>query len=164
MTEDKQESQGTQAEVSGAAGETAKSGDKVRFHYHGTFTDGTTFDSSLEREPMEVTLGMGQLIPGVDSALIGMAIGGKKKVTVASEQAYGAHQEELMHTAPRDQMPSDLELKVGDMLEMHAPERPPLPVTVVELTEETVTLDANHPLAGKDLIFELELVSIGPDA
>ncbi len=165
MVEETKSGQEADAEPS-QAGDTraSQSGDSVEFHYHGTFEDGEVFDSSRERDPMQVTLGQGQLIPGVDGALTGMAIGEKKTVTVPPEQAYGEHMEEMVQSVPRSQMPPDMELEVGMVLEAQAPDRPPMPVTVMELTDDMVSLDANHPLAGKALTFELELVGIGPGA
>jgi peptidylprolyl isomerase len=137
-----------------------KSGDTVRIHYTGTLTDGSTFDSSEGRDPLEFTVGSGQIIPGLDTALPGMAVGDKKTVNVACDEAYGPLNPDMRQAVPREGIPPEIPLEIGTMLQMQTPEGQVVPVTVVELGEEEVTLDANHPLAGKDLIFDIELVEI----
>ncbi|PJE30073.1 FKBP-type peptidyl-prolyl cis-trans isomerase SlyD [Pseudooceanicola marinus] len=139
---------------------TAKSGDTVRIHYTGTLTDGTTFDSSAGREPLEFTVGSGQIIPGLDKAIPGMAVGETQKVEIPSEEAYGAHNPDALQQVPRDAIPSEIPLEMGLQLQMQTPQGQAIPVTVVEITDENVTLDANHMLAGKDLVFDIEMVEI----
>ena len=137
-----------------------KTGDKVRIHYTGTLADGSVFDSSDGREPLEFTVGSGQIIPGLDAALPGMEVGEQKTVTVAPEQAYGEVNPDARHAVPREQVPENVPLDVGTMLELRTPEGQAMPVQVVEVTEEQVTLDANHPLAGKELTFAFSIVEI----
>lgn len=141
-----------------------KSGDTVQIHYTGTLQDGTTFDSSEGRDPLEFVVGSGQIIPGLDSALPGMSEGDKKVVQVASDEAYGPVNPEMRQAVPREGIPADIPLDPGTQLQMQTPEGQALPVTVVEVDETTVTLDANHPLAGKDLQFDIELVKIASAA
>jgi len=137
-----------------------KTGDTVRIHYTGTLKDGTVFDSSRDREPLEFTVGSGQIIPGLDSALPGMAVGEEKTVEVPSAQAYGAHDPNGRQEIPRTQIPPNIPLDHGAALQMQLPDGRTMPVTVAEITEDTVVLDANHPLAGQDLIFDVEMVEI----
>ncbi|MBV7408620.1 peptidylprolyl isomerase [Maritimibacter sp. DP1N21-5] len=137
-----------------------KSGDKVRIHYTGTLTDGTVFDSSEGRDPLEFTVGSGQIIAGLDKALPGMTVGDKKSVPVPADEAYGPHNPEGVAEVPRDQIPADIPLEEGLQLQMQTPQGQQLPVTVTKISEESVTLDANHRLAGKDLTFDIELVEI----
>ncbi|MEQ9694697.1 peptidylprolyl isomerase [Shimia sp. SDUM112013] len=139
----------------------AKSGDKVRIHYTGTLSDGSVFDSSEGRDPLEFTLGSGQVIPGFDAGVTGMSVGEKKTIEIPSDQAYGPSHPEAIQDVPREQIPAEIPLEVGLQLQMQAPTGQVVPVTVIEITEEAVTLDANHALAGKDLTFALELVSVG---
>ena len=134
---------------------TAKSGDTVKINYTGTLDDGSVFDSSEGREPLSFTLGSGQVIPGFDEAVTGMAQGEQKKVTIPSDQAYGPRNEDMVITAPRDQVPPDLDPQVGMQLQMGAPDGQTIMVVVVEVTDEHIKLDANPPLAGKDLTFEI---------
>lgn len=138
-----------------------KNGDTVRIHYTGTLADGSVFDSSEGRDPLEFTVGSGQVIAGMDAGLPGMAEGDKKRLEIPSADAYGPLNPEARQAIPREGIPDDIPLELGTQLQMQSPEGHVLPVTVVEVTESTVTLDANHPLAGKDLNFEIELVSIG---
>ena len=138
----------------------AQEGDHVKVHYTGKLSDGTTFDSSVDREPLEGNIGQKQVIPGFEKALVGMRPGETKTVTIPVDEAYGPRREELVQTVDREKMPEDRELKVGDMLFSQLPDGRRLPVKITEVTETTVTLDANHPLAGKDLTFELEMVEI----
>jgi len=138
----------------------AKQGDTVKVHYTGTLANGTQFDSSAGREPLEFTLGEGNVIPGFEAAVVGMNTGESKTVTVGSEQAYGPRIEEAVRQFPRSGIPEHIQLEVGLQLQAQDSSGRPLMLTVVELDEETVTLDANHPLAGKDLVFELELVEV----
>ena len=138
-----------------------KQGDTVKVHYTGTLADGSVFDSSAGREPLQFTVGSGQVIPGFDTAVDGMRVGEKKTVTIPCQQAYGEMQNELVMTVPMEQVPTDLKLEVGMMLEVGGPQGELLRVRVIELTDTSVILDANPPLAGKDLTFALELVAIG---
>ncbi len=138
-----------------------KSGDTVRLHYTGTLTDGTEFDSSAGRDPLEFTVGSGQIIPGLDQAIPGMEVGDKKVVEVPADEAYGQPHPNARQDIPRSEIPEDIPLEVGVQLQMQAPDGQAIPVRVVAVTDETVTLDANHPLAGQDLTFAIELVSIG---
>lgn len=139
----------------------AKSGDSVKIHYTGTLEDGTTFDSSEGRDPLEFTLGSGQVIAGFDEAVTGMEVGDKKTVNIPADKAYGQRNEEMVITAPRDQVPPDINPEVGQQLQMAGPNNQPIIVKITEVTDEHIVLDANPPLAGKDLTFDLELVSIG---
>ena len=135
-------------------------GDIVRVHYVGRFADGTKFDSSAARGPIEVTIGGGQVIRGFENALVGMAEGETKHVTLAPRDAYGPHDPQLIHTIDRGQIPPQVELKVAAELEATNAEGHEVRLRVVELDDDNVTLDANHPLAGKTLTFELGLVDI----
>jgi len=137
-----------------------KQGDTVRIHYTGTLRDGNVFDSSEGRDPLEFAVGSGQIIPGLDSALPGMEIGEKKRVEVDCQDAYGPINPAMRQDVPREGIPDDIPLDPGTQLQMQTPDGQALPVTVVDANEETVTLDANHPLAGQDLIFDIEVVSI----
>ena len=123
--------------------------------------DGTTFDSSEGRDPLEFVVGSGQIIPGLDVALPGMAVGEQKVVKIACIEAYGPLNPEMRQAVPREGIPADIPLEVGTQLQMQTPDGQAMPVMVVEVDEATVTLDANHPLAGKDLQFDIELVKIG---
>jgi len=137
----------------------AKSGDRVRVHYTGTLEDGTQFDSSAGRDPLEFEVGSGQIIPGFEEAVQGMAAGDKTSITIPPEAAYGPVQDHLVIAVERSQLPADIDPKVGDKLEMEGEERT-MVVTVTEVNDAEVTLDANHPLAGKALKFDIELVKI----
>jgi peptidylprolyl isomerase len=138
----------------------AKAGNQVLFHYTGSLADGTVFDSSNGREPLRVELGRGQIIPGVDRALAGMAPGDTKTVTVAAADAYGPHRDELIHQVGRDKLAPEMQVDVGGRPEGTDAAGKRLQLTVVEVTDNAVRLDANHPLAGEDLTFELQLVDI----
>lgn len=138
----------------------AKTGDQVAVHYTGKHTDGSVFDSSVGRTPLDFKLGSGMVIKGFDDGVTGMAIGEKKTVIIPAIDAYGIHLPENMVTLERDQIPAHLELSLGSSLNMHQDGGQVIEVVITDLTETHVTLDANHPLAGKDLTFELELVGI----
>ncbi|HVE73130.1 MAG TPA: peptidylprolyl isomerase [Thermoanaerobaculia bacterium] len=138
----------------------AKRGDTVHVHYTGTLDDGTQFDTSVGNEPIVFTIGAGQVIPGFEDAIEGMQTGEKKTEHIAVDNAYGAHREELVFTVSRDQMPEGADVEVGDMLRVGFPDGSNAAVQVAAIDDQSVTLDANHPLAGKALTFELELVSI----
>lgn len=137
-----------------------KSGDTVRIHYTGTLSDGQTFDSSEGREPLEFTVGSGQIIPGLDAALPGMTVGDRKTVEVPADEAYGQPDPNARQAVPRGDIPDHIPLDLGTQLQVQTPQGQTLPVTVAEVTDEQVILDANHPLAGKDLTFAIELVKI----
>ncbi|MDJ0822252.1 MAG: peptidylprolyl isomerase [Paracoccaceae bacterium] len=139
----------------------AKTGDTVRIHYTGTLADGSTFDSSAGRDPLEFVVGSGQIIPGLDTAIPGMAVGDKKTVEVAAADAYGQHNPAARQAVPRSEIPAEIPLEIGTQLQVQTPEGQVMPVTVAEVTDTEVTLDANHPLAGKDLTFAIELIEIG---
>jgi len=134
-------------------------GKKVRIHYTGTLSDGEKFDSSEGRDPLEFETGAGMVIPGFDSAVRDMEVGGKKTVTLPAAEAYGELREEMVGDFPKANFPEDMELQIGIPLQMTGPDGP-VPVVIKEIKEDAVTLDANHPLAGKDLTFALELVEI----
>lgn len=139
---------------------TAKEGDTVHVHYTGSLEDGAVFDSSAGRDPLSFTIGSGQVIPGFEEAVIGMALNDKKNVTIPVDQAYGPRNDELVLTVPRDQVPPDIAPEVGMKLQMQGPNDTPVVVEVTEVAEEHIKMDANPPLAGKDLIFDIELVQI----
>jgi peptidylprolyl isomerase len=139
----------------------AKLGDNVKAHYTGKLDDGTVFDSSRDRGPLEFSIGENQVIKGFEEAVVGMSEGESKTVTVASEEAYGARREDLVITLQRSQIPANVELREGLHLQMRQQDGTVFNVMVSDLSDEQVTLDANHPLAGKDLTFEIELVEIG---
>jgi len=133
-------------------------GDKVRVHYVGTFPDGTEFDSSTERGPIEVTVGNGEVVAGFENALIGMAEGESKSVTLEPENAYGPHDPELLHVVERSRIPAEIDLQVGTLLQASNDSGHQVNLQVVALEGDDVTMDANHPMAGKTLNFELSLV------
>ena len=137
-----------------------KAGDTVRMHYTGSLQDGTTFDSSEGRDPMEFTVGEGQIIPGLENAVAGMEPGEAKKVTVPSTDAYGDRDPARVQTVARDQIPDNVPTDPGTQLEVQTQTGQRVPVMVTERNDSEVTLDANHPLAGQDLTFDVELVEI----
>lgn len=138
----------------------AKMGDTVKVHYTGTLEDGTQFDSSAGREPLSFTLGQGQVIPGFEEAIVGMSVGDNKTVTIPADEAYGPYQEEAVKELPRSAIPDHIELAEGLQLQASGPDGQVVLLTVIELNDDTVLLDANHPLAGEDLTFQLELVTV----
>lgn len=138
----------------------AKSGDTVKVHYSGRLTDGTTFDSSSGREPLEFTVGNGDVIKGFDEGVAGMSVGDKKTVHISADEAYGQKDENRVVEFPRTNFPPDMIPEVGMQLNMTNGGGQVIPVVIVEVGEENVILDANHPLAGQDLIFDIELVDI----
>lgn len=139
----------------------AKKGDTVKVHYTGTMPDGTVFDSSAEREPLEFVLGEGQVIAGFENAVIGLDVGGKRSVTFGPDEGYGPYDDSLSCAVPRDQIPDHITPEPGMMLAFTTEEGQPAHVVVTEVTDDSVTLDGNHPLAGQTLTFDVELVSIG---
>ena len=141
-------------------GKVAKKGDRVTVHYTGTLDDGTTFDSSRSREPIEITLGAKQVIKGFDKALRGMRVGETKKVIIPCEDAYGIYQPNHVAYVNRAQLPPNVEFQPGMVLELQSPEGAVRKVMVKEIQEDAVVLDGNHPLAGQRLTFELELMGV----
>jgi FKBP-type peptidyl-prolyl cis-trans isomerase 2 len=137
-----------------------KSGDLVKVHYHGRLTDGTTFDSSAGREPLQFEVGSGQVIAGFDNGVMGMSIGEKKTIEIPADQAYGPKDPSMMVEFPINQFPEDMKPEAGMRLNMTNGQGQVIPVVITEVGEETVILDANHPLAGEDLIFDIEVVDI----
>jgi len=137
-----------------------KKGDTIKVHYHGTLSDGTIFDSSNGREPLEFEVGGGMVIEGVDNGVLGMAVGDKRTVEIAAEEAYGPVNQDMFIEFPIDRFPADLVPEVGTQLNMSNDQGQQFPVMIVEVADEFVILDANHPLAGRNLIFDLELVDI----
>ncbi|AKI96531.1 FKBP-type peptidyl-prolyl cis-trans isomerase [Kosmotoga pacifica] len=135
-------------------------GNTVRVHYTGKLENGGIFDSSINRSPLEFTVGAGQVIAGFDRAVIGMKVGDKKTITIPYQDAYGPHRDELVFTFSRETIPENFEPEVGQRLQLVTDDGRSVNVTVVEVTDTDVTLDANHPLAGKNLVFEIELVEI----
>lgn len=138
----------------------AQRGDTVRVHYTGTLPDGTQFDSSQGRDPLEFEVGSGQVIPGFESAVEGMNPGESCSTTITADNAYGERREDLLVEIGRDQIPEDIELTVGQPLQVKGQDDQPFVVHIAEVLDETVKLDANHPLAGQDLTFDIELVEI----
>jgi FKBP-type peptidyl-prolyl cis-trans isomerase 2 len=137
-----------------------KSGDKIKVHYHGRLTNGETFDKSEGREPLEFEVGSGMVIKGFDDGVTGMAVGDKKTINIPADEAYGPKNPEMIIDMPKDRFPQDMEIEVGMPLSMSDGQGQQFQVVVAEVQEEVVILDANHPLAGEDLIFDLELVEI----
>ena len=138
----------------------AKSGDTVKIHYTGTLDDGTEFDSSAGREPLEFALGGGQVIPGFDSAVDGMSIGDSKTVTIPPGEAYGDRHDQLVQEVPKTALPEDMKPEVGMQLQSQSPDGQIINLVVAEVAEESITVDGNHPLAGQELTFAIELVEI----
>ena len=138
----------------------AKTGDTVKVHYTGKLDDGTVFDSSAEREPLEFTLGSGSIIPGFERAVLGMSLGESKTELIPTDAAYGPHLEEMVVVVDRQQMPAEIEPQVGQQLQLQQQDGQVLPVVITDVSDASVTLDANHPLAGEALIFDIQLVEI----
>jgi peptidylprolyl isomerase len=139
----------------------AKKGDSVKIHYTGRLDDGTVFDSSREREPLEFTLGAGMVIPGFDDAITGMKVGEEKSTSIPVDEAYGPRRDDLLISVPTERLPDDMEPQVGQQLQMQTGDGQTFVAAVTRVGEDEVVLDANHPLAGKDLTFDIELVEIG---
>ena len=144
------------------SGETGgvQEGDTVKVHYMGKLDDGTVFDSSEGRDPLQFTVGEGQVVPGFEEAVIGMELGESKTVKIPADKAYGPHDREKVGIIDRSQFPADMELEVGQELTVRPPSGEMITATVIDVSETSVTVDANHHLAGKDLTFEIELVEI----
>jgi peptidylprolyl isomerase len=139
---------------------TAKTGDKVAIHFTGKLDDGEVFDSSREQEPIEFVVGERTVIPGLDNAVAGMAPGEQRTVHVPSDEAYGPRLKELMVEFPRERIPANFSPEVGQRLQVRTSDGRTMPAVVVNANDAGVTVDANHPLAGKDLTFEIELVEL----
>ena len=138
----------------------AKTGDTVKVHYTGKLNNGDVFDSSVGADPLQFTIGQKQVIPGFEDGVVDMEIGEKKTVEIPADSAYGQRDDQLMQTVERSMLPDEIELKVGMQLTAQSPEGQPFVVTGAKFDDENITLDGNHPLAGKDLVFDLELVEI----
>lgn len=138
----------------------ATTGDKVKIHYTGTLEDGKQFDSSEGREPLEFELGAGQVVPGFEKAVSGMAVGESKSVTIAPEDAYGQRNDQAVQEVPKTALPEELVPEAGMMLQAQNQDGQAVQLTVVAVDDETITVDANHPLAGKTLNFDISLVEI----
>lgn len=138
----------------------AKQGDTVKVHYTGKFEDGTVFDTSIDRDPLLFTIGSGQILQGFEEAVVGMNSGESKTATIPADKAYGPHHKEMVLVVARNQFPENLKLNIGDQLELSRKDGETVIVTIANIAESTVTLDANHPLAGKDLTFDIQLVEI----
>ena len=138
----------------------AKTGDKVRVHYTGRLIDGTIFDSSEGRDPLEFTVGAGQMIKGFDAGVQGMRVGDTKTLQIAAAEAYGERDEEAIIEFPAENVPTDMKLEPGMQLSLRNQYGQPVPVVVLEIREELIIMDANHTLAGKELVFDVELVEI----
>jgi FKBP-type peptidyl-prolyl cis-trans isomerase 2 len=139
----------------------AQNGDRVAVHYTGRFLDGQVFDTSLARnEPLEFTIGAGQMIKGFNDAVLGMMLNEQKTVTLAPEDAYGVRNEQYIISVPISQLPEDLNPQVGDELVLRLQDGNNFPVIVADLSAETITLDGNHPMAGKTLVFDIQLIDI----
>jgi len=138
----------------------AKAGDKVKINFTGKLEDGSVFANTADSEPLEFKLGEGKIIPGIENAVEGMNVGESRTVKVAPEHAYGRRRDDLIEEVSRDKFPKDVEPQIGQRFEVPQQEGQPMVVRVTDVSEQTVTLDGNHPLAGRDLTFELELLEI----
>jgi len=138
----------------------AKDGDTVKVQYTGTLEDGSIFDTSVGGEPIEFTLGQGQLIPGFEKAVIGMKVGESKTVNIPVDDAYGPYRDDLVAVVAREELPEGMNPVVGQQLQVTEADGTIIIVTVIKVAETTITIDANHPLAGKNLTFEIKLVEI----
>lgn len=138
----------------------AKANDTVKVHYKGTLSDGQVFDTSEGRDPMEFTLGTGQVIPGFENGILGMDADQTKTIEIPAAEAYGDIKAELVQEVPRAQLPEEIKPEVGMQLMSQTPDGQQIPLIITAVTDDTITVDANHPLAGKDLTFEVTLVSV----
>ena len=137
-----------------------KAGDVVKVHYTGKLTNGDQFDSSTGREPLEFTVGAGQMIKGFDAAMPGMTVGEKKTINILPEDAYGVKDEQAIIEFPKENIPKDMKPEVGMQLQLRNESGQPFPVTIAEIKDDVIVLDANHSLAGKELVFDIELMEI----
>jgi peptidylprolyl isomerase len=140
----------------------AKANDRVKVHYTGSLKDGTVFDSSVKREPLEFTIGQSMVIPGFENGIIGMKVGEKKTIAILPDQAYGEHRDDLVGIVDRTRLPENVQPEIGMVLQARSPEGEMINVTVTAVTEDGVALDMNHPLAGKELVFEVDLIEVVP--
>jgi peptidylprolyl isomerase len=140
--------------------EQAKNGNTVKVHYTGKLDDDTIFQTSTGREPLEFTIGEERIIPALEQAVVGMSPGESKSIEIMAEEAFGPYREDLVRTLDRSQLPEEVELEIGKKLNLSETEGREIAVTVTDVSESSVTLDANHPLAGEDLVFDIELVEI----
>lgn len=138
----------------------AKQGDTVKIHYTGKLEDGSVFDTSIDRDPLQFTIGENQVIPGFEKGVTGMEINESKTITIPMDEAYGPHREEMVLNIPRDQFPPDIEPKIGQQLQLSQADGKTMIAIVTQLSESNVTTDANHPLAGETLIFDIQLIEI----
>lgn len=138
----------------------AKAGDTVQLHYTGKLEDGSTFDSSAKREPLEVTLGQNRVIPGFEEAIIGMLPGDEKTVKIPPEKAYGDRREDLVVDFERSKVPSEVDVQVGKSLNLQTQSGQSVPAQVIDVADDVIKLDANHPLAGRVLTFDIQLLAI----
>ncbi len=137
-----------------------KENDTVRVHYTGKLANGEVFDSSVDREPLEFTLGQGQIIPGFEKGVLNMEVDEKKTIEIPSAEAYGERREDMMQEVPKDQLPPEIDPKVGMGLVSKTPQGQEMRLTVAEVKDNSIVVDANHPLAGQDLVFDVQLVEI----
>ncbi len=135
-------------------------GQKVKIHYTGTLEDGKQFDSSTGRDPLEFEMGAGMVIPGFESGVADMAVGEKKTINIVAAEAYGEKRDEMVMEFERANLPEDLEPEIGMGLQMQGPQGQAIPVQITAVADETIMIDANHPLAGQNLTFELELIEV----
>ncbi len=133
-------------------------GTQVKVHYTGKLNDGTVFDSSEDKDPLEFTMGQGEVIPGIEEAVRDMEEGESKQVTISKDQAYGDRRDDMIIDVPKDKFPDEIPQETGQQLMLRHPEGQEFPAVIVDVKEETITLDANHPLAGEDLNFEIKRV------
>ena len=138
----------------------AKSGDTVKIQYTGRLDDNSVFETSVDRDPIQLTIGKGRTIPGLEEAIIGMETGESKTIEISAEQAYGIYHKELVHTVSRKVLPMDMQPEIGQRLKATSVDGRKFSVTVRNISEKTITMDTNHPLAGKDLKFDIELIAI----
>jgi peptidylprolyl isomerase len=138
----------------------AKAGDTVKVHYTGRFNDGTVFDSSVKREPLEFQIGDGRILPAFEQGVVGMEPGDTKRIEVGAEEAYGKRKDQMVRKIPREQFPEDFKPEIGKQIQIPGEGGQNLVVMVVDFDDESITLDANHPLAGHDLSFEIELLEV----
>lgn len=138
----------------------AKLGDTVKVHYTGKLDDGTVFDTSVEREPLQFSIGEGLVIPGFEQAVVGMTPGESKRTNIPADEAYGPYRPELVMVVDKERIPTDVSIEVGQMLQISQSNGQAIPVVVTEVSDSQITLDANHPLAGQKLIFDIQLIQI----
>jgi peptidylprolyl isomerase len=138
----------------------AKSGDIVRIHYTGMFADGTKFDSSKEREPLQFEVGAGNVLPGLDKQIVGMSVGDVQTIKIPAEEAFGQHDPHKIQKVPRTNVPADLDVRPGLQIQARSSGGTPMTISVVDVNSEEITVDVNHPLAGRDVVLEVELTEI----